>query len=69
MSPLIQDEQLFILASLSPISPQFPVSSQTCLANMLLMSPTWRLKWMSWRSVAILETPGQKCGNTLVFIK
>ena len=68
-SLLHQAIQLFVLASLSPISPQFPESSQTCLANMLLMSPTWRLKWKSWRSVAILETPGLKCGNTLVFIK
>ena len=24
---------------------------------------TWWLKWLSWRSVVILETPGQKCEN------
>ena len=35
---------------------------------MLLTSPTWWLKWPSWRSVVILEMPGQKCGNILVLI-
>ena len=28
------------------------VLSQTCLTYILLMSPTWRLKSLSWRSVA-----------------
>ena len=56
----------FALPNLSPIP---SVLSQTCLAYMLLTSPTWRLKWTSWRSFAILEMPGQKCRNILVFIK
>ena len=30
---------------------------------MLLTSPAWRLKWPSWRSLVILEKPGQKSGN------